>query len=104
MEEPMTIEKLMPLLALIDSETQGRTSTLNVSNIGMVDGESTCGTVRVEKLFSISSQTALGSYVWMNAASIRDDLFVTLGSVYPTVSKERGRAMLDEFVRILADC
>jgi NRPS condensation-like uncharacterized protein len=103
MEEPMTPEKLMPLLALMDGETQGRNSTLNVSNIGMIDGESISGTVRVEKLFSISSQTALGSYVWMNAASIRDDLFVTLGSVYPTVSEERGRAMLDEFVRILTD-
>jgi hypothetical protein len=42
--------------------------------------------------------------MWMNTASIEDDLFVTLGSVHPTVSKERGRAMLDEFVRILTDC
>ena len=45
-----------------------------------------------------------GGGVWMNTASIEDDLFVTLGSVHPTVSKERGRAMLDEFVRILTDC
>eukprot|EP00559_Dactyliosolen_fragilissimus_P009762 CAMPEP_0184873576 /NCGR_PEP_ID=MMETSP0580-20130426/41923_1 /TAXON_ID=1118495 /ORGANISM="Dactyliosolen fragilissimus" /LENGTH=399 /DNA_ID=CAMNT_0027376501 /DNA_START=207 /DNA_END=1406 /DNA_ORIENTATION=+ len=104
MEEPMTPDKFMPLLALIDGENQGRNATLNVSNIGLIDGKSTSGTVRVDKLFSISSQTALGSYVWMNTASIEDDLFVTLGSVYPTVSKERGRAMLDDFVRILTDC
>mmetsp|Transcript_3486 Transcript_3486/g.5884 ORF Transcript_3486/g.5884 Transcript_3486/m.5884 type:complete len:447 (-) Transcript_3486:2121-3461(-) len=104
MEEPMTPDKFMPLLALIDGENQGRNATLNVSNIGLIDGKSTSGTVRVDKLFSISSQTALGSYVWMNTASIEDDLFVTLGSVHPTVSKERGRAMLDEFVRILTDC
>ena len=104
MEEPMTPENLMPILALIDGEHQGRNGTLNVSNIGLIDAKSTSGTVRVDKLFSISSQTAIGSYVWMNAASIEDDLFVTLGSVHPTVSKERGRSMLDEFVWILNNC
>lgn len=104
MEEPMTPQKLMPLLALIDGEDQGRNSSLNMSNIGLVDGSSSCGNVRVDKMFCITSQTALGSYVWMNAASLNNNLYVTLASVWPTVSEERGRAMLDEFVDILTNC
>ena len=103
MEEPMTPEKLMPILSLIDGPDQGRNGALNVSNIGVVKGKSSCGTVRVDKLFSIASQNAIGSYAFMNTTTIDDNLFVTLASVWPTTSKERGRAMLDEFINILTD-
>jgi len=103
MDVPMTPEVLQGLLALIAGPDQGRTGPLNVSNIGPITSESSCGTVCVDKLFSITSQTAIGTYAFMNCATVRDDLCVTMGSVWPIVSKERGRAMLNEFVDILID-
>ncbi|KAL7528878.1 hypothetical protein ACHAWF_002748 [Thalassiosira exigua] len=103
MAAPMSPEALGRLMELVEGPDQGRTAMLNVSNVGVVDGTSSCGTVRVDKLFSITSQNALGSYAFMNVATIGDRLFVTLGTVWPTVSKERGRAILDDFCAILKD-
>ena len=103
MEQPMTPEALMPILSLINGPVQGRTGPLNVSNIGLVKGQSTCGKAHVDKLYSITSQTNLGTYAWMNTATINDNLFVTLASVRPTTSEERMKAMLDEFAQILTD-
>lgn len=104
MEQPITPEGLMPILApLINGPDQGRTGPLNVSNIGVLKGQSACGKARVDKLYSITSQNHMGTYAWMNTATINDALFVTLASVWPTTSEERMKAMLDAFVQILND-
>lgn len=103
MAVPMSPESLTPLLTLIGGPDQGRTNPLNASNVGFVEAASSCGTVELDRLFSITSQTALGSYCFLNAATVRDDLFITLGSVYPTISKMRARGMLDDLTAILTE-
>lgn len=101
LDVPMTPEALSGIMGMINGPTQGRTGPANLSNISVVPSKSSGGAIQMDRLFSITSQTSIGSYAFMNAATVNDHMCVTLGSVQPIVSEERGRAMLDDLRKII---
>ena len=101
LDVPMTPKALSGIMGIINGPTQGRTGPANLSNIGVVRSESSGSSIQMDRLFSITSQTSMGSYVFMNAATVNDHICVTLGSVQPIVLEERGRVMLDDLREII---
>ncbi len=101
LDVPMTPEALSGIMGMINGPTQGRTGPGNLSNIGVVPSESSAGTIQMDRLFSITSQTSMGSYAFMNAATVNDHMCVTLGSVKPIVTRERDQAMLKDLREII---
>eukprot|EP00931_Biecheleriopsis_adriatica_P050780 TRINITY_DN29425_c0_g1_i1.p1 TRINITY_DN29425_c0_g1~~TRINITY_DN29425_c0_g1_i1.p1 ORF type:complete len:498 (-),score=88.02 TRINITY_DN29425_c0_g1_i1:52-1545(-) len=86
----------------LDGPDQGRTNALLVSNVGILK-DLALGPFRISQTYFASHQAAWGPFVWMNASSIGERMFLTLCYVEPLLSDSNAERILAEVVMQLED-
>lgn len=86
----------------LDGPDQGRINALLVSNTGVLQNLDV-GPYRIAQSFFMSHQAAWGPFVWLNASSIGEKLFLTMCYVDPLMSESEAELMVNELVYDLTE-
>lgn len=86
----------------LDGPDQGRINALLVSNTGILQNLEV-GPYHIAQSFFMSHQAAWGPFVWLNASSIGEKLFLTMCYVDPLMSESEAELMMNDLVYDLTD-
>lgn len=86
----------------LDGPDQGRINALLVSNTGILQNLEV-GPYRIAQSFFMSHQAAWGPFVWLNASSIGEKLFLTMCYVDPLMSESEAELMMNDLVHDLSE-